>query len=180
LELKSRQEIIDIVQFGSSVIVGRIPNDIDIAVIFKKIPLKEQLKIAQEIKNELGAFFDKEIHIKSYDLYSLFDSGNFAKDSILFYGKSIISRRYFMEQFGVAPRLQIKYVLNKLDKKDKVRFNYLLNGRAGNYGLLREYSGKLVCPGLIEIPPEYEEIFVKAISEITKDFKLIKMLFQGD
>ena len=174
LELNYSDKVIEIIQFGSSVIVGKIPNDIDIAVIFKKISLKEQLDESQKIKAQLEKHFDKPIHINSYDLYSFFDKGNFAKDSILFYGKSLISRRYFSEFFGMHPWLQISYSLAKLEKKDKVRFNYLLNGKAGNYGLLREYGGKLLNPGLIEIFPEYEELFIQALKEITNEIKINK------
>ena len=175
LKLSYSSRVIDVIQFGSSVLIGKVPNDIDIAVIFQKIPLKEQLEESQKIKIQLEKYFDKPIHVNSYDLYSLFDKGNFAKDSILFYGKSLISGRYFSEFFGMHPRLQISYSLAKLEKKDKVRFNYLLNGKAGNYGMLREYSGKLLNPGLIEISPEHEELFVDALSKITKEIKVSKI-----
>lgn len=175
LELNYSKSVVDIVQFGSSVIKEKNYNDIDIAVIFQKIPLKEQLEEAQTIKNQLEKQFDKPIHIQAYDLYSLFDKGNFAKDSILFYGKSLINNKSSSELFGITPKLQISYSLAKLQKKDKVRFNYLMNGKGGNYGLLRKYSGKLLNPGLIEINPEYEDIFVNSLSEITKDFKINKV-----
>lgn len=172
LELSYSENIIDIVQFGSSVIEGKLPNDIDIAVIFKKIPLKEQLEESQNIKTQLEPRFDKPIHIKSYDLYSLFEKGNFAKESILFYGKSLISGKYFSEYFGIMPKIQITYSLARLQKKDKVRFNYLLNGKGGNYGMLREYSGKLLGPGLIQINPEYQEVFVNSLNKITDELKI--------
>ena len=42
-ELNYSKDVFDIVQFGSSVKEGENPNDLDIAVIFNKIPLKEQL-----------------------------------------------------------------------------------------------------------------------------------------
>lgn len=175
LELNYNKSVIDIVQFGSSVIEGRVPNDIDIAVIFEKISLKDQLDEAHKIKIQLEKYFDKPIHINSYDFYSLFDRGNFAKESILFYGKSLISGRYFAETFGMKPRLNISYSLINLAKKDKVRFNYLLNGRAGNYGMLRGYSGLLLNPGLIEVLPEHEKLFVDALSEITKSINVSKI-----
>jgi predicted nucleotidyltransferase len=175
LELNYSDKVIDIVKFGSFVMEGKISNDIDIAVIFKKIPLKEQLDESQKIKVQLERCFDKPIHIKSYDFYSLFDKGNFARDSIMFYGKSLLSGRYFSESFGMHPRLQIGYSLAKLEKKDKVRFNYLLNGKAGNYGMLRAYKGKLLNPGLVEVYPEYEKLFLDALSKITNEIKASKI-----
>ena len=54
LKLNYSKDVFDIVQFGSSVIEGEAPNDIDIAVIFNKIPLKDQLNQAQKIKIQIN------------------------------------------------------------------------------------------------------------------------------
>ena len=179
LKLNYSNDVIDIVQFGSSVIDETIPKDIDIAVIFQKIPLKEQLNQAQAIKKQLQDKTDLPIHISSFDFYSFFTIGNFAKEDLLFYGKSILTGDHFAKRFNLHPQLQITYNLSKLKKKDKVRFNYLLNGKKGNYGLIKKHGGKLLNPGLIEIYPECEKIFTEHISEITSDFKLKKVFIQS-
>jgi len=176
LKLSYSKDVFDIVQFGSSVIEGKIPNDIDIAVIFNKIPLKDQLEQAQKIKKQIQGYTDVEIHIKSFDLYSLFDKSNFAKEDILYFGKSLIFRDYFAKKFGFLPRIQIFYSLKNLKKKDKIRFNYMLNGKKGKYGLLRKYNEKLLKPGFIEIFPEYEDVFIKSIKETTNNFDLKRIL----
>ncbi len=176
LKLNYSRDVFDIIQFGSSVIEGKEPNDLDIAVIFQKIPLKEQLKQAQEIKKQLQKITKIPVHINAFDLYTLFDKSNFAKENILFYGKSIILKDYFVKRFGLNPKIQIFYSLRHLEKKEKVRFNYLLNGKKGNYGLLKKHNGRLLKPGLIEIPPEYEKIFRDSIIKISKDFECVKVL----
>ena len=178
LKLNYSKDVIDIVQYGSSVIEGTIPNDIDIAVIYNKIPLKEQLEFSQSIKKQLQEHVDIKIHIKSFDLYSLFDLGNFAKESILFYGKSIITGNEFSNRFGLSSRLQISYSLQQLEKKDKVKFHYLLKGKKNSSGLLNIYSGELIKPGLIEILPEHEKVFVDKIKEITDEFVLRKIFIE--
>ena len=94
----------------------------------------------------------------------------------MFYGKSIISKDYFVKKFGLIPKIQISYSLKDLKKKDKIKFNYMLNGRKGKYGLLREYGGKLLNPGLIEISPEYREIFLEGMKKITPKFKAVNVL----
>ena len=174
--LNYSEDVFDIVQFGSSVEEGKTPNDLDIAVIFNKLPLKEQLDQAQEIKKQLEKLVEIPVHINSFDLYSLFDSSNFAKESILFFGKSVIHGNDFVKRFGFSPKIQIYYSLEKLKKKDKIRFNYMLSGRGGEYGLLREYKGALLKPGLIEINPEYQNIFVNSIKEYKVDFKVKSVL----
>jgi len=177
LKLTCSKNIIDIVQFGSSVVEESNPNDIDVAIIYKEVSLKEQLEESQKIKKQLSEIFEIPIHVKSYDLYSLFSKGNFAGNSILFYGKSLITKDYFSKYFKLIPRIQIKYVLSDLEKKDKIRFNYLLNGKKGQYGLLRKYAGRLISPGIIEIFPEYEKIFIEKIKKITSKFEIKKIFY---
>lgn len=177
-KLSYSNNVFDIVQFGSSVLAGTEPNDMDIAVIFLKVPLKEQLEEAQKIKKQIENWSKLPVHIKSYDLYSFFDEGNFAKEGILFYGKSLISGMAFAKKFSLTPKLQISYNLSKLEKKDKVRFNYLLNGKHGEYGLLRKYGGKILNPGLVEINPEYEKIFIEEMKKISSDLK-IRRVFES-
>jgi len=50
----------------------------------------------------------------------------------------------------------------------------MLNGKKGEYGLLRKYGGKLISPGLIEVLPEHENIFISSIKNITDKFKVKK------
>ncbi|MAG45801.1 MAG: hypothetical protein CMH63_03455 [Nanoarchaeota archaeon] len=178
-KLTYSKETQDIIQFGSSVMENTIPNDIDIAILFQKIPLKEQLLQAQTIKHQLQKLTNLPIHITPFDLYSLFHEGNFAKENILIYGKSFITKDYFSKKFNLTPKIQISYELKNLKKKDKVRFHYLLKGKKGKYGLLRKYNGKLINPGLIEILPEYEKIFLESIKKITSKFKIKKILIQN-
>ena len=177
LKLKFSRDIFDIVQFGSSILEGRSPNDLDIAVIFNKIPLKEQLNQAQNIKVQIGKEAQNIlVHAKAFDFYSLFDKSNFSKNNIFFSGKSLISGDYFCKRFGFTSKVQIRYSLKNLKKKDKVRFNYLINGRMGKYGLMKKYGGRLLCPGLIEVPPEFEEIFIVSMKEITNKLEVSRVL----
>jgi hypothetical protein len=180
LKLTYSENVFDIVWFGSSIFLDSEAKDLDIAVIFNKILLKDQLKEAQEIKQQIQKEVDLPVHVSSFDLYSFFDKGNFSKEGVLFYGKSLVSKDFFAKKFGFFPRVIIKYSLEKLEKKDKVRFNYLLSGRGGNYGLLRKYGGRIISPGVVEVLPEYEKIFFNAMGEISKDLKVEKVFRTRD
>ncbi|MBS3142681.1 hypothetical protein J4464_04830 [Candidatus Woesearchaeota archaeon] len=169
-KLTYSKAVLDIVQFGSSLVEGSNPRDIDIAVIFNKIPLKDQLNQAQDIKKQLSKESEKPIHINSYDYYSLLDISNFAKDNILLYGRSIITGEYFVSRFGVTPRVQIHYSLKGMMKKDKIKFNYMLNGKQGEYGLLRKYGGRILNPGLVEVMPECKELFLESIRKLSAEY----------
>ncbi|MBU1252379.1 MAG: hypothetical protein KJ905_03680 [Nanoarchaeota archaeon] len=174
-KLSCSKNVVDIVQYGSSIIEGNSPNDIDVAVIFNKIPLKNQLNEAQNLKKQLTKISVLPIHIKSFDFYSLFDKSNFAKEGILFYGMSILKKDYFSNALGLVPRLHFFYSLDKLKKKDKIRFNYMLNGKGGKYGILKKYGGRLVKPGMIEVLPEHEKIFNDSIRKQTTSFEVRKV-----
>ena len=82
LKLNYSENVLDIIQFGSSVLEESEPNDIDIAVIFYQIPLKQQLEERQDIKNQIKKQVELPIHIESFDFYSFFDKGNFARQGI--------------------------------------------------------------------------------------------------
>ncbi len=175
-KLSYSKDVVDIVQFGSSVKEGAAPKDMDIAVIYTKLPLKEQLRQSQQLKMQLEKLTALPIDIESYDWHSFFNEGNFAKEGILFYGKSLISGKPFASRFGCEPKTQIQYSLEKLPKKDKVRLHYQLQGKGGKYGLLRQFGGKLLCPGLIEVEPEFEEVFKSIVKEFTNELQVGKML----
>ena len=170
------KNVIDIVQYGFSVIEECKSRDIDIAVIFNKIPLKDQLNESQNIKKQLTKISSLPIHIKSFDFYSLFDKSNFAREGILFHGMSILKKDYFSKFLGFEPKLYFFYSLDKLDKKDKIKFNYMLNGRGGKYGLLKKHVGRLVKPGMIEVLPQYEKIFNDSIKKHISSFE-VKRVF---
>ena len=178
LKLSYSDEVIDIVQFGSSIFEDSRPNDIDIAVIFKKIPVKEQLIERQKIKKQIEKITELPVHVESFDFYSFFERGNFAREGILFCGKSLITAKNFAENFGMTPKLRIYYALENLEKKDKVKFNYLLSGKGGNYGLLRKYGGKIISPGVVETFPENEKLFIDKMKKIT-DKIIIERIFIG-
>jgi len=43
--------------------------------------------------------------------------------------------------------------------------------------LLRKYKGKLISPGIIEILPEYEDIFLESMKKITENIKIKRVLY---
>ena len=60
------------------------------------------------------------------------------------------------------------YDLSKLDKVTKVRFVYVLKGRDGRIGLVKETSGRFLVPGCFIVPSD-------RASAIESVFKLWKV-----
>jgi len=165
LELSYDDTIIDIVQFGSSVKEGTEPNDIDLVVLFKDIPIKEQLNKAQNIKEQLETQSTIPIHIKPLTYKTLFAPGNFAKEGIIGYGMSLITKKPFSEQFSMKANTYITYSLQEKTKTEKVRVHYNLRGKKGEYGILREVQGTLVKPGMIKVAPQKEDAIIRYLEE---------------
>lgn len=158
------EKVLDIIQFGSSILYDAEPNDIDIAVLYEQIPLKEQLITSQRIKKSFETQTSIPIHINSYSYQTLLDQGNFAKESIIS-GISLFSGDFFAKKLNLIPEIHIFYSLLKLDKAGKVRFNYFLHGKSGKGGFLTEEIGRLVKPGYVILNPLYEKVFFKKIKE---------------
>ena len=127
------------------------------------------------MKKQIEKLTSFPVQVESFDLESFFQEGNFARQGIMFHGKSILNGKYFAEKFGMVPKLRVSYVLKNLEKKDKVRFNYLLSGKQGNYGLLKRYGGKLIYPGVIETSSDNEKVFVEKMKKITDKINVEKI-----
>ena len=57
------------------------------------------------------------------------------------------------------------YDISKLNNVKKVQFVYLLKGRDGNSGKIREYSGSFIAPGCFFIPLDKSKEVDKAMKE---------------
>lgn len=175
LPLHLDSAVLAVVQFGSTVIEGVTPNDVDIAILFKEVPLKQQLDIAQDIKQQLEKNVELPIHVKAFTYETLFDSSNFARIAIMSCGMDLLTKKPFAQRFGLKAQMQFAYSLQTLTKTEKVRIHYQLRGKKGDYGLLKKIGGVLVKPGLVRVPPNTEPIMSAFFTEehITHEKKLI-------
>ena len=177
LQLPLDNAIIDVIQFGSSTIDGVTPNDIDIAVLFKDVPLKKQLEVAQDIKQEHEKTNPLPVHVKAYTYETLFSENNFARPGILGHGISILTKKPFAETLGLTAHIEFAYSLQQLTKTQKVRIHYQLRGKKGAYGILKKIEGDLVRPGLIRVPVSTEKIVEDFFTEEHIEYKK-KLVFE--
>src|SRR3989338_8909452 len=84
---KKDKNIFDIVVYGSGVKGKAVPNDIDIAVIFKEGSLKERLAKIQSIKKKIK--LGKNIDIKGIVWEEMFQEQFFARSGIFLEGISL-------------------------------------------------------------------------------------------
>jgi len=110
-----KENIFDIVVFGSLVKGKPSPRDIDLLVIFLQGALRERLDLIQEIRNKLKSKFDLNIDIKPALLKDLFSSEFLARTGILLEGYSISQNRKFCQTLGFN-----SYTIFWYDLKSKI------------------------------------------------------------
>jgi len=155
--IKKRNEIWDIIVYGSFVRGKETARDIDFAIILQKdISLDKKLKLAQEIKEILEKKIKEyKIDVKTIDIYDFLDAGFLARQGILAEGYSILKNMYLHDFLGFKAKAIIKYELKGLSPSNKKMLYYALKGRRGSKGFLEEIGGKLISKNVLEVPIKY-------------------------
>ncbi len=154
-----KNNVWDVVLYGSYARGKTDSNDIDLAIILKeKISVKNKMILGQELRKML-AFKGIVLDVKMLDFDDLLNPGVLNRESVLSEGISIIKKDYVAERFGFAPFVLIEYELKKLTPSKKKMFYYALQGRTKGTGILAQIKGTLISNEVIKIPlKSYEEI----------------------
>ncbi|MFH0701368.1 MAG: nucleotidyltransferase domain-containing protein [Candidatus Woesearchaeota archaeon] len=156
-----KEELIDILIFGSAVKGKLAPHDIDICLIFKDKP---NLKLVREVESLLG----EKYHINFLNAENFFQEVHSLSKTIFFEGASILTGKKLSEAYGLMPKLLYAYDLSPEAPSKKVRFVYLLRGRNGSEGLVKKFSGEFVSNSAFLIPLEKD----KEMQEVLEQWKI--------
>lgn len=172
-ELKDKT-IFDIVVYGSLVKGKMDPNDLDIVIIFKQGSLNERLERLQQIKKKIR--LKEKVDIKGILWEELFQEGFFGRTGIFLEGISLINEKPFSYKMGFEGFAIFVYNLKNKSHTEKVKFNYLLNGRDRD-GLIKMMGGKHLGAGVIQIPIsrslEFDEVLKRHNIQYSKIDNLI-------
>lgn len=131
-------EVADIFLFGSAVKGKEFPKDIDICIVFKK-------KIIRETVDTITKRLEKlNVHISSLSIDNFFKQPHSLIKTLLVEGKSILTNRTFIQNFGFSSYVLYSYDLSKLKPSDKVKFVYLLKGRKEE-GIVKKLKGEWIA-----------------------------------
>ena len=150
-----KNKIIDVILFGSYMRGKLSPSDIDLCIIINK---KDENK-SLELIDSLGRLLDKEklkFHINILTSES-FISGNTLAKTLLSEGHSIKKDAPFSTILGFENKSLFEYTLKHFSPSQRVKFHYMLNGRRGSEGILKEIKGRIVGTGTIMAPVESED-----------------------
>lgn len=159
-ESLKNKEIIDIILFGSVVREKDKPNDIDVLVLY--------LNESKEIENKIYSLrknlekIDKRFELISKKYKEVFNSGFFARESLLSEGFSMRNKKLLAESFGYKSFVMFRYNLFGLSKSRRMQFYYILNGRGKEKGMLDKTNSYKISDKII-----FSSVFS---SEFIKDF----------
>ena len=121
----NKEEILDIVLFGSSVKGKENPKDIDLLIIYKT---KINSELNYKIKKEFEILdFETDLVAKNYS--GLFESSFTARESYLSEGYSLLNKKFIAGGFGFKPMVLFRYDIKNFNKSQRMRFYYSLYGR---------------------------------------------------
>ncbi|MBN1156556.1 nucleotidyltransferase domain-containing protein [Candidatus Woesearchaeota archaeon] len=167
----AREGIIDVVIFGSTVRGKTSPNDIDVCLIIPVTVEKKAIDIAASFRKEFGEF-----HV------SVMTDNDFVKGrhtlvkTLLTEGASVMNGESVSKLFGFNNETLFTYALAGFRPADRVRFHYLLRGRRGAKGILKETKAQILGDGVLIVPTEKEDVIREVFEKWKVKFKSRKML----
>lgn len=151
-----KKKVIDVVLFGSAMRGNMAPRDLDVCIIMPDTLEEKSL----ELVDSLGKIIDhdgKKTHITLLTATAGV-RGNTLLKTLLEEGWSIFHKKSFSKIWGYENKTLFVYSLKHFSPSQRVRFHYLLHGRYGMRGVLKEVGGKLVGTGTIVAPTENEDV----------------------
>lgn len=169
-----REDIIDVILFGSFMRNKKNPNDLDLCIIISQEDEKKSL----DLSDSLGSLLDKT-NIKSHISILVSDSlvtGNLLTKTLLSEGYSIKKDKMLSEILGFKNKSLFIYTLKKFSPSERVSFHYLLKGRYGSKGILKEVEGEFIGTGTIMIPTSKEDLLKELFDKWKVDYKISRIL----
>lgn len=166
------KDIVDIVIFGSSVKEKLMPKDIDIVIIFRNNVKREILKRFQSALGE-------KYHISSLVVDQFFTKPHSLAKTLLFEGVSLITNKKIADNFDLMPYTLYTYDLTKEKPSKKVRFVYLLKGRADGKGIIKEFNGIYISPSSFIMPVKKDEEMLEILKRWDVKFTRKKLMLMG-
>ena len=151
-----KNNAVDVISFGSSIRGSSTPRDIDLRNKIKDIDENKSIDLVDSLDKSTDNLKLK-FHINILTLSS-FISGNTLAKTLLHEGYSIKQNKNLSSILGFENKSLFSYTLKHFSPSKRVRFHYLLKGRYGSKGMLKEVQGKFLGAGSILVPTEKEDL----------------------
>lgn len=170
-----KNNILDVIIFGSVMRGKFIPGDIDVCIIINDDDEEKSI----DLVGSLGGLLDSsslkfQINILTS---SALIKGNTLAKTLLIEGYSIAKDRKFSSNFGLESKSLFIYNLKNFTPSKRVQLHYLLKGRYGSKGILKEVNGKLFGNGSIIVSIEKEDVLKEIFDKWKISYRVERALF---
>lgn len=170
-----KNNVFDVIVFGSVAKGKENPRDIDLCILIKDEDEKKGLDLVDSIGKVTDSFKGKyHINILSIDEFL---SGNMLGKTLLSEGFSIKNNKMFSSVLNFESKVIFIYSLKSFSSSKRVQFHYLLRGRYGSKGILKEVEGKLLSPGIILVGADKEDMLREIFDRWNINYKIERILF---
>jgi predicted nucleotidyltransferase len=164
-----RNEVKDIIIYGSAVKGKSEPRDIDI-VIFSAAQAKRMLELAQLLKQKIENSMNVTADVRAINLSELFDTSFLARHWIISEGVSLLHNKKLSEILGFESLVMFIFSARNLNHAEKTRFQYALKGRRNAVGMIADTKGQHLSPGMVLVPVENSIIFESFLKSWKLDY----------
>lgn len=176
--VKKHPDIWDLCVYGSFVRGRSEAGDIDIAIIMKKpTSVENKLDLSQELRSRLKGIYMENFDVKCVDVRDFLDTSFLARAGILGEGILILKGKPLSGMLGFGSYAVFTYTLQNLTNSEKVKFNYSLNGRRGENGLIKLKGCEHLGRGSLKVPIEHSEEFMEFFEKHKVNYRISKALF---
>ena len=166
-----KNQVVDIIIFGSSVRGKSFPKDIDLCILINKKDEGKSLDLVDSLSKLI-----RKAHINILTLAD-FISGNTLAKTLLAEGYSLSHNKSLAKVLGFDNKSLFIYSLKKFSSSKRVRFHYLLRGRHGSKGILYKIQGKFIGTGSIIVPTDQEDYLKEVFDKWKVEYKIHRVLF---
>lgn len=177
LEIKKwikKNNVLDVLLFGSSARGKNKPNDIDLCIMINDKDEEKSLDLIDSL-GKVTDKFDGKVQINILTS-SQFLVGNTLSKTLLTEGFSVLKNKSYAECFSLSSKSLFIYDLKDFSASKRVKFHYLLRGRYGAKGALKELTGEIIGSGTIAVPTKHEDALIEIFDFWHVKYKIERVL----
>ncbi len=164
-----KNNVLDVLIFGSFVRGKSNYNDIDLCILIKD---DDEDKVLDLI-DSLGSL-SEELQVNHITEKELIFGKGLSK-TLIEEGMSVVNNKKLSKVLGFKAMSLVFYSLDKFSNSERVRFHYMLKGR-NSKGVLEEVKGKIVGGGVILLPVSEEDNFKEVLEDWNVKYRIDRVL----
>ncbi len=168
-----KNKVTDVILFGSFVRDKSKPNDVDLCILIKGDQEKDSIDLVDSLSKILSSKLKIQINILTQIKLIL---GSTLSRTLIEEGISILKNKKMSELLGYQSKSMFVYSLRDFTSSKRVRFHYMLNGRYGQKGILKQAKAEIIGNGVITCDVSKEDLLKEVFNMWNVKYKTKRML----